>query len=126
MAVKSWTLTDVDAGKYVEEQVITPQDVGGKASGYRIHKRRLRGGLSDGLTGVIALEPSLGGSRMETEDIRLTFLHDPQTVFHIESQADRDHVHLPGQLKHIDFVVQRNSTLGHNPVYFTILIHVTD
>ena len=44
-----WILTDVAAGKYEEKLTITPPDVGGKADGYSIVKKTLRGGLADGV-----------------------------------------------------------------------------
>jgi len=49
MAVKSWTLCDVDNDHYIEAISILPNDVGGLASGYSITKRRLHGGLRDGV-----------------------------------------------------------------------------
>ncbi len=49
MAVKSWTLVDVEKGEYLETFAIGPQDVGGNAKGYSITKRTMRGGLSDGV-----------------------------------------------------------------------------
>ena len=50
MSRKTWTLTDVDAGIYVEQIVwVGPDQVGGSAHGYRVTKRTLRGGLSDGV-----------------------------------------------------------------------------
>ena len=49
MPRKTWTLTDVDAGVYVEQLSLGPDQVGGPARGYRVTKRRLRGGLSDGV-----------------------------------------------------------------------------
>jgi hypothetical protein len=49
MTQKSWILTDVDEGHYIDTLTVTPEDVGGPASGYRIGKRRLHGGLSDGV-----------------------------------------------------------------------------
>jgi galactose mutarotase-like enzyme len=49
MAEKSWTLTDVDAGIYVEEIAISPGDVGGAATGFSVAKWRLHGGLRDGV-----------------------------------------------------------------------------
>lgn len=49
MAVKKVVLTDVDTGVYLDEAQLTPADVGGKATGYSIAKRRLQGGLSDGV-----------------------------------------------------------------------------
>lgn len=47
MAIKSWTLCDVDRDSYVESIAILPHDVGGPVGGYSISKRRLRGGLRD-------------------------------------------------------------------------------
>ena len=52
MAVKTWILTDVAAGKYEEEISITAKDVGGTADGYSIEKKTLRGGLSDGVDAI--------------------------------------------------------------------------
>lgn len=49
MAKKTWTLTDVDQDIFLEELRLTPEDVGGKAAGYVVHKRRLRGGPRDGV-----------------------------------------------------------------------------
>lgn len=49
MTKKIWTLTDVDADLYVEHLSLGPDQVGGPASGYGITKRRLRGGLRDGV-----------------------------------------------------------------------------
>lgn len=49
MAEKTWTLTDVDSNNYVELFEAGPSEVGGSATGYRITKRRLQGGLSDGV-----------------------------------------------------------------------------
>ena len=49
MSRKTWTLTDVDAGIYLEELSLGPDQVGGLARGYRVTKRTLRGGLSDGV-----------------------------------------------------------------------------
>lgn len=49
MPKKTWTLTDVDAGIYVEQITLGPDQVGGSARGYSVTKRRLRGGLSDGV-----------------------------------------------------------------------------
>ncbi|HPP53032.1 MAG TPA: aldose 1-epimerase family protein [Thermoguttaceae bacterium] len=49
MSKKTWTLTDVDQDVYVECFTVGPNDVGGPATGYRIVKRRLYGGLRDGV-----------------------------------------------------------------------------
>jgi hypothetical protein len=49
MAGKTWTLTDVDSGTYLESLEVGPSEVGGAAKGYRVTKRRLRGGLGDGV-----------------------------------------------------------------------------
>ncbi len=49
MAETTWTLTNRANRTYVEELEVTPQLVGGSAVDYRIHKRRLQGGLSDGV-----------------------------------------------------------------------------
>lgn len=49
MAKKTWILTDVDRDEYVEQIVMAPADVGGKAAGCSVAKRTLRGGLRDGV-----------------------------------------------------------------------------
>jgi galactose mutarotase-like enzyme len=49
MAKRTWTLTDVDHGVYVDEISVSPQDVGGPAERGSVTKRRLRGGLRDGV-----------------------------------------------------------------------------
>ena len=55
---RTWTLTDVDAGIYVEQLSLGPDQVGGPARGYRVTKRTLRGGLSDGVD-VIEIDNGL-------------------------------------------------------------------
>jgi hypothetical protein len=49
MTTRTWTLTDQAAGLYGEQLNLTPASVGGKAQGYEVTKRTLRGGLSDGV-----------------------------------------------------------------------------
>lgn len=49
MAATTVVWTDVDADIYVEQGRIGPEDVGGTARGYQVVKRRLHGGLSDGV-----------------------------------------------------------------------------
>ena len=49
MAKKTWTLTDVEQDVYVEKIAISPDDVEGAATGFSVAKRRLRGGLRDGV-----------------------------------------------------------------------------
>ena len=49
MTEKSWVLTDVDQDKYIDALLISHRDVGGAARGYSIRKRRLHGGLRDGV-----------------------------------------------------------------------------
>ena len=49
MAKKTWTLTDVDQGVFIEEIAISPDDVDGAATGYSVAKRTLRGGLQNGV-----------------------------------------------------------------------------
>ncbi len=49
MAETTWTLTNWADHTFVEQLEVTPQLVGGAAQGYRIHKQRLQGGLSDGV-----------------------------------------------------------------------------
>lgn len=49
MAVRTWTICDVARDEYLESLIVTPGKVGGQARGYRVTKRRLRGGLRDGV-----------------------------------------------------------------------------
>lgn len=49
MAESKWTLTDRAKRTYQDRLEVTPQQVGGPAQGYRIEKRRLQGGASDGV-----------------------------------------------------------------------------
>lgn len=49
MTQENWILTDTTSGQYVDSISIGPGEVGGTAQGYRILKRRLRGGLRDGV-----------------------------------------------------------------------------
>ena len=49
MSRRKWTLTDVETDIYVEHSEVTPHDVEGSATGYSITKRRLRGGLREGV-----------------------------------------------------------------------------
>ena len=49
MAEKSWTLTDLPTGVFVEAIDIDAGQVGDKVNGGRVSKRTLRGGLSDGV-----------------------------------------------------------------------------
>lgn len=52
MAGKSWILTDVATNQYVEALKLGPGDVPGSPKGWSITKRRLRGGLSDGVDAI--------------------------------------------------------------------------
>jgi len=49
MARKTWTWMHGTNQTYVEQARITPDMVGGPKTGYMIEKRRLYGGLSDGV-----------------------------------------------------------------------------
>ena len=49
MATKSWMLTDVDQDVYVDDLTISSADVPGAPAGLSVTKRRLRGGLRDGV-----------------------------------------------------------------------------
>ncbi|MBN2021581.1 MAG: aldose 1-epimerase family protein [Pirellulales bacterium] len=49
MSATTWTLTDVNRNVYVETLELTPDDAPGAARGYRVSKRRLRGGPCDGV-----------------------------------------------------------------------------
>jgi hypothetical protein len=49
MAKQTWTLTDAATGTHLETVALAPANVGGKATGYSVTKRTLRGGLRDGV-----------------------------------------------------------------------------
>ena len=49
MARKSWMLTDIDQDVYVDDVTISPDDAKGMPEGFSVTKRRLRGGLRDGV-----------------------------------------------------------------------------
>jgi len=49
MPPTTWTLTDLERDVYVETLHITPDDALGGAAGYSVTKRRLAGGLRDGV-----------------------------------------------------------------------------
>ena len=48
-STKNWIITDTSQDSYVDEIQITSADVGGSATGYSITKRRLKGGLRNGV-----------------------------------------------------------------------------
>jgi galactose mutarotase-like enzyme len=50
MAVKVWTLTDVERDVYEDEIALGPKDVDGGSAGWSVKKRTLRGGLRDGVS----------------------------------------------------------------------------
>ncbi len=49
MATRSWTLTDHDRDIFVDQVTLGPEEAGGAATGYSVVKRRLQGGLSQGV-----------------------------------------------------------------------------
>lgn len=49
MAVKNFTLTDVDHDVYESSWKAKPEEIGGDAKGYSVQKRKLHGGLRDGV-----------------------------------------------------------------------------
>src|SRR5262245_52017809 len=49
MAMKNWTVLDVATQTCIDELTLGPADVGGPAKDYSVEKRRLRGGLSEGV-----------------------------------------------------------------------------
>ncbi|MGA2621292.1 MAG: aldose 1-epimerase family protein [Thermoguttaceae bacterium] len=49
MATKTWTLIDHDRDIFVDQITLGPEQVGGPATGYSVVKRRLSGGLSQGV-----------------------------------------------------------------------------
>jgi hypothetical protein len=48
MTAKQWTVVDPKSGP-VKDFTITPEDVGGAQRGYRVERRKLQGGLTDGV-----------------------------------------------------------------------------
>src|SRR6188474_667307 len=49
MPTKSWTLTDTSRDIYLDKLTVGPDQVGGPARGYSVVKRRLAGGLREGV-----------------------------------------------------------------------------
>ena len=49
MAKQTWTLIDTPSGVYVDPLTISAADVEGASGGFSVVKRRLCGGLSDGV-----------------------------------------------------------------------------
>jgi len=49
MALKNWTVLDVATQTCIDEISLGPDDVGGPAKNYSVQKRRLRGGLNEGV-----------------------------------------------------------------------------
>jgi hypothetical protein len=49
MAQRTWILTDVEQDIFLDQVTISPEQVGGPATGYGIHKRMLHGGLREGV-----------------------------------------------------------------------------
>jgi hypothetical protein len=49
MPIRSWTLTDVERNVYLDNLSALPDQVGGAVRGYKVSKRRLQGGLRDGV-----------------------------------------------------------------------------
>lgn len=49
MAERTWTLTDIARDVYLDNLTLLPEQVGGTARGYKVIKRRLEGGLRDGV-----------------------------------------------------------------------------
>jgi galactose mutarotase-like enzyme len=62
MTHKTWTLLDTRRGIYLDSLHVTPDYIGGSAEGYLIVKRRLAGGVSDG---VDIVEIDNGAFRMQ-------------------------------------------------------------
>ena len=52
MPTRRWTLVDADRDQYLEQLEVGPAEAGGKATGYKVVKRRLRGGVREGVDAV--------------------------------------------------------------------------
>jgi galactose mutarotase-like enzyme len=52
MATQKWTVVDAATNTYLDQLTITPGDVGGAAQGYSVEKRRLQGGLREGVDSI--------------------------------------------------------------------------
>lgn len=52
MPTNRWTLVDTGRDEYLEQLEVGPADVGGSAKGYKVIKRRLRGGRREGVDAV--------------------------------------------------------------------------
>jgi hypothetical protein len=81
MPRKNWILTDVDSDVYQEQMVLGPDQVGGRARGYSVIKRTLRGGLREGvdvlevnngrLRFIVVPSRGMGIWRAECDDLQL-------------------------------------------------------
>ena len=72
MAAKTWKLTDVSDGTFVEHLEISSQDVAGTPDGWSVTKKILRGGLSDGVEIVEVNNGKLSFGVLLTRGMSLT------------------------------------------------------
>jgi hypothetical protein len=71
MPIKTWTLSHVSNQVYVDEQVISPKDVGGTAKDFLVRKRRLHGGLSEGVDEIRVEQGKFGVSILPTRGMSI-------------------------------------------------------
>ena len=72
MAAKTWQLTDVSNGTFVEHLELSSQDVAGTPEGWSVKKKTLRGGLSDGVEIVEINNSKLSFGVLLTRGMSLT------------------------------------------------------
>ena len=83
-------------------------------------------GHIDGLAGVISADSALGGAGVEAEDIRGRLFDHPHAVFQVEGETDAHHVHLLGQLEHVDLHLEGDAALPQHLTQVGIFVDVTD
>lgn len=93
MAVKTWTLIDVDENIYVEELTIGPTDVEGDADGYWVEKQRLRGGKQDGVDVVTIDNGAFSFTVLLTRGMGIFEVHRDGVRFGWKSPSSSEPVH---------------------------------
>ena len=72
MAAKTWQLTDVSDGTFVDHLEVSSQDIAGTPDGWSVTKKTLRGGLSDGVEVVEINNGKLSFGVLLTRGMSLT------------------------------------------------------
>jgi len=66
MAMKNWTVLDVTTQTCIDQLTLGPDDVGGSAKNYSVEKRRLRGGLNEGVDEILVSQGDFTVSLLPT------------------------------------------------------------